>query len=655
MNITRIFTITVATVIMTAMSAGAQDINKGWTFCCQGRTCKVDLPHTWNVTEGLEDYAGKAVYSRDICLPEGARGKSIRIYFGAVYHDARVFLNDRLVGEHLNAGYTPFSFELADFADYQPGAVNRLKVEVNNSFSRYSLPYDHAFDWNNDGGIIRGVRLEIKEKPTVRYVHFTPQLDTACCHGTAHVEVKLNEDDVDRITPLLTVYDKTSGAEVYHGKKVKIRKKEGIFSWDIDCGKVIPWHFDNPHLYAYRLMVGENLYTGHIGFRSFGIKGCSFCLNGEEVRLPGIESMQGSNPDFGMAEPGSVMLETVRLMKELNCTITRFHWMQDEQLLCMMDSLGILVQEELPWWQKPGGNLTPELREAAQRQIEEMVEAHYNHPCIFAWGMSNEVGGNQQEIESLADFTRRLDGSRIIDASCNFINRNLGKDPSLKLDLPTWNEYVGTWNGTRREDLPMHLKNIGAALDGRPLFITEAGLCEPAFVGGDLRRIDDMIYHISEWQKTPFICGYIYFCLQDYRTHMGEEGLGRYRLRRHGVTDCRFNRKPSFSVLRSLMSPVEITSVKPVSAKINEGSLAQAWSADSGDSDIEVGIRVKNSLPSYSLQGYSVKYEDINGNEVVTGLDDLAPGQECSVVLKDINSSYHFSVCRPDGSEVAEY
>lgn len=85
------------------------------------------------------------------------------------------------------------------------------------------------------------------------------------------------------------------------------------------------------------------------------------------------------------------------------------------------------------------------------------------------------------------------------------------------LDIPTWNEYIGTWHGSGRkirEELPDYFKQIAPVLGGRPLFITEYGLCEPAFVGGDRRRTDDMLYHIKEWTKQDFVTGYIYFCLE---------------------------------------------------------------------------------------------------------------------------------------------
>ncbi len=63
-------------------------------------------------------------------------------------------------------------------------------------------------------------------------------------------------------------------------------------------------------------------------------------------------------------------------------------------MLNALDSLGILVQEELSWWQQPYKQLTPAQEQLAKETLAEMIEAHYNHPCIYAWAVSNEVQDN---------------------------------------------------------------------------------------------------------------------------------------------------------------------------------------------------------------------------------------------------------------------
>lgn len=373
------------------------------------------------------------------------------------------------------------------------------------------------------------------------------------------------------------------------------------------------------------------------------------------MRLPGIEDMPGSNPAYGMAEPKEYIEKTVRTMKDLNTCITRFHYVPDHRMVDMMDEMGILCQLELSWWQQPWKELTPELRQVAREALEEMIEAYYNHPSIYAWGLSNEVWGNTDEVRQLADFVRQLDATRIIDVLCNKTYEELSDNPSVALDLPTWNEYTGTWHGNNREELPQRLVNIRKAIGDRPMLISEAGLCEPAYVGGDGTRIDDMIYHIKEWQKQDYICGYIYFCVQDYRTQMGEEGTGKWRIRRHGVTKTDLTPKASYYVLRQLMAPIDITEVKPANAKKNEGSLAGQFEVDSQNRDAQICLQVKNSIPSYTMRGYTLRYADIEGRMQTIALPDMQPGEKYPLVLKNINAQYAFEVVRPNGFSVIKY
>lgn len=620
----------------------------------------VNVPHTYNIMDGLEDYAGKATYSRKFTIPKEMTGRHLRIHFNGVYHSARVLVNGKEAGRHNFAGFTPFSFDITDLVN--PDGDNILTVECNNTFSENNLPWMRTFDWANDGGIIREVTLKAYGPHGLRFVHVTPTVNLTDSTASARFDLKLWTNPIAVIDVNITVRDKAAG-KVVVSRRMPLRydKKAGTYSTNMKFGKVKLWHFDNPNLYNFTIEVYDkkgNLsdrLTDDFGFRTIKIDGNRILLNGEPVRLPGIENMAGSNPDFGMAESHEYMDFTIGQMKRLNATITRYHWPQDNHRFEVMDSLGILVQEELPWWQLPWKELTPELRESAHRQIEEMIEAHYNHPSIYCWGVSNEVADNTEEVLALRDFIHQRDTTRLVTTMTNHLWQQYEKDPSFALDLPTMNEYIGTWHADNRSQLAGILTKVGDVIKDRPLLITEAGLCEPAFAGGDSRRIDEMIYHVSEWQKHPYITGYIYFSLEDYRTQMGEEGIGRDRVRRHGVCDKRLNPKPSFYVLRQIMSPVEITSVKPYGEKADESSLANIYSLDRSTPDAEITVKTKNTIPSYTLRGYKVKYPDRNGVEHFIDLPDMQPGSSHKVVLKNINKEYHFMVIRPNGSSVFDY
>ena len=637
--------------------ADSADYSKG----LPNKAVKVNVPHTYNTMEGLEDYAGKAWYEKKLEIPVSLKGHQLRLEFEAVYHDAIIYVNGKKAGSHLGKGYTPFKIDITKLVKY--GSENSIVVEVDNSYSELNFPFKRAFDWANDGGIYRKVNLHVSGKRSIRYAHFTPNLSLKDSIGSSHVSICLNEPQIKAATFYIKVSCKNTGKNAFEANMMLKRSQRGTFDADINCGKVIPWHIDNPALYNFEVSIidGSSISDtkcGHIGFRNFHIEGNRFVLNGEPVRLPGIETMPGSNPNYGMAEPTDYIQNSAAMLKDLNTTITRFHWIQGEDMLNALDSLGILTQEELSWWQQPYKELTPELERLAKETVAEMIEAHYNHPCIFAWAMSNEVGDNQEAVKTLGAFMKQQDQSRMSETVGNRIYRYLDKDPSLLLDIPTWNEYIGTWHGSGkkiREELPDYFVKIAPVLQGRPLFITECGLCEPAFVGGDRRRIDDMLYHIKQWQGQDFVTGYIYFCLEDYRTQMGEEGLGRHRIRRHGITDYCHTPKPSYYVLRDLMCPVEIDKVQPSTAVRDNNTLAGVWETKADDRSLIVGISVKNSIPSYILRGYSLRYQDSHGDEQTIALPVMYPGQRYDIPVNNINNRFKFDIVRPTGTICLNY
>ena len=101
-----------------------------WKLTIEGKSYQVMVPHTYNIMDGLEDYAGEAVYRRTLPITNDIKGKIVRLHFDAVYHDAVVLVNGQKVGEHLNKGYTPFSFDITKALDFDK--ENILEVRCSN-------------------------------------------------------------------------------------------------------------------------------------------------------------------------------------------------------------------------------------------------------------------------------------------------------------------------------------------------------------------------------------------------------------------------------------------------------------------------------------------------------------------------------------------
>ena len=128
-----------------------------------------------------------------------------------------------------------------------------------------------------------------------------------------------------------------------------------------------------------------NLSNGHsyettFGIRKIEIRDASFYLNGERVRLMGVERMAGSNPEYGMAEPAEWIDHDHADMKDLNCVYTRVHWPQDRRVLDWCDRRGMLIQTEVPTWgpQTFRGRRRsrfPTLMNNGLEQLREMIAA----------------------------------------------------------------------------------------------------------------------------------------------------------------------------------------------------------------------------------------------------------------------------------------
>lgn len=602
----------------------------------------VSLPHTWNIEEGLERYFGTAWYQKSFTVPKSKEGQKVRLKFEAIKRNSLIYLNGKLIGQHIGAGYTTFYCDLTDGLNY--GGRNIITVVCDNKFTKQSIPYDWAFDWANDGGIHRGVSLVYSHKNAIDYAHITPSF-TKRRTGKMAIKVKiLNRDYAERECDMLVHVKEENQItdNTIFNRKITFVRKDGFYWAEVTLPHVKLWHFDSPNLYKVDFKILDNKsvldsYHQIIGFRSLETKEGKIFFNGEEVELPGIEWMPGSNPDKGFAEDDEEIHKMLTLMKETNSVFTRFHWQQDERIIDWCNRNGILVQEEIPRWHLPDIP-TDSVWNSIDTHIDEMIWRDYNAPCIISWGIGNELNGQKPEVsenlmKSRLRILSNLDSTRWVTYTSNTVLNNPGKDATNIGDVLMWNEYLGSWHPKKVEDLGNELEKIRLDVPLKPLVIAEFGLCEPKFTGGDPRRIADMKSHIDYYRKSKNVKAAIYFSLNDYRTHFGESGEGRFKRRIHGVADEYGKKKPSFEKIKEFWSPIEVEEI----AKAENG--------------LRVKLRVKDRLPSYTISGY--KMEVLKGERIIETVEipTLKPGEESELSVK---SGDKIRILRPTGFLVLE-
>ncbi len=186
-----------------------------------------------------------------------------------------------------------------------------------------------------------------------------------------------------------------------------------------------------------------------------------------------------------------------------------------------------------------------------------------------------------------------------------------------------------------------NLQLIHEKFPDKAIVISEYGYCActPERPEGDARRIEILREHDRIFRGLDYVAGLIFFCYNDYRTHIGDKGLGVMKQRVHGVVDLYGARKPSFVALRAESSPVESIGVQGTPGAMT------------------VTVRARSAVPAYELRNYRLRavlygHGGIPLERFEAALPALPPGNAAGVRLqfKELAPQrIEFDVLRPTG------
>ena len=521
------------------------ELNHGWSFTkkcvdafLRGEPVSelktVDLPHTCHETP--YDYFDESLYQmvcgyrRILPVPSAWKDKRVILQIGAAGHSAEVFLNGRMIAEH-HCGYTAFSVELTDYL--HPGRDALLAIQVNSREDQDIPPFGNVIDYMTYGGLYREVWLEIKEQSYIEDVFAMPSLSGEL---RSRVAIAGNREG-------LSVYQR-----VLDGESVLA---EGSFSVGtqtlLKVEKIIPWDLRKPKLYQLETRLqrngqDEDITITRIGFRRAEFRTDGFYLNGEKIKLRGLNRHQ-SYPYVGYAVPASLQRYDADLLKtELGCNYVRTsHYPQSPHFIDRCDELGILVFTEIPGWQHIGGSAW---KEQALQNVKDMVLQYRNHPSIVLWGVRINESKDDDELYLKTnaaahdlDPTRQTGGVRCIPFS------------HLLEDVYTYNDFVH--NGETIGCKPK--KKVTSDAD-KPYMITEYNghMFPTKTYDTEEHRLEHALRHarvLDAVAAEDDIAGSSGWCMFDYNTHQ-DFGSGD-RICYHGVMDMFRNKKLAAEVYAS--------------------------------------------------------------------------------------------------------
>jgi hypothetical protein len=370
-------------------------------------------------------------YERRFQVPAAWAGKRVRLNFGAVDWQARVFINGHEIGQH-RGGYDAFSFDITDSLKWS--GEEEIRVAVNDPTEgdqprgKQSRKPEGIF-YTPTSGIWQTAWLEPVPAICVDDLRLTPDVDA----HQLHVRVAAASRD-----PSLQVEVRALAA----GREVG--RAAGPVNQDLHLpiSEMHLWSPDDPFLYDLQITLKDGDKTVDSVASYFGMRKIALgkdeagvmrlMLNDHFVFQMGALD-QGFWPDGIYTAPTDDALRfDIEYLKRAGFNLARKHVkVEPDRWYYWCDKLGLLVWQDMP----SGNNTTPDGRTQFEIELQRMVERRFNHPAIIVWVLFNE-GWGQYDTERLVPWLKSLDPTRLVDDASGWTDKRVG-------DLIDMHSYPG--------------------------------------------------------------------------------------------------------------------------------------------------------------------------------------------------------------------
>jgi beta-galactosidase len=385
-------------------------------------------------------HIGEGWYRNVFTLPEFEQGKKALILFEGAMSEPVVYINGRQVGKW-NYGYSYFHFDISEYL--HAGGPNTLAVQLTNR--------EQSSRWYPGAGLYRKVQVIVKEQTSIDQwgvTITTPEVSQDA--ATVNIRTAVSGGDCRLVTSILAP----------DGREVVLIESAGAGNRQIEQDIRVPeprlWSPESPNLYK----AVSRLYSGDVledeVSTTFGIRTIEyrphvgFLLNGELRKFKGVCLHHDLGP-LGAAFNRAAMRRQLRIMKDMGCDAVRSaHNMPSIEQLELCDEMGILfLAESFDEWAKPKvkNGYHRFFQTDAERDIENLVRATRNHPCIVMWSSGNEVPDQRvsegvERARWLQDIFHREDPTRPVTVGMDEVKATMQSGFGAVMDIPGLNYRV---------------------------------------------------------------------------------------------------------------------------------------------------------------------------------------------------------------------
>lgn len=421
------------------------DLNGDWEYQ-EVAELTYPPPNAWQQTTVPGYLSGynyeKAWFRKTFFLPGSMSGTRIKLLFGGVKYDSKVYVNGDFVGGHLN-GYNPFELDVTDAIQF--GVENELVVGLSDWTALFTSPVDFSDLQPGESprdrpknviiapiggryelyGIWQGVTLRGVPDFSIEDVFVIPSVR----EGTLTARVTVRNEGTTERTGILrnNVLDGQQIALTLPETEVtlgpgEITVKQVQATWP----DAPLWSLSNPHLYHLETTLAPlaglaDAVTTRFGFREFWCAGDAFYLNGTKINLLATSCWPPNN--LMNAEDIAKVLEDVKAGNNIAFRLHTQPW--SEPWYEVADEVGLLIVEEGAVWCDPAAYRLsdPAFWANFGDHLAAAVKRDRNHPSLVMWSLENELlhcgagniyAGTEAELAKLGSLVKQLDPTRPI-------------------------------------------------------------------------------------------------------------------------------------------------------------------------------------------------------------------------------------------------
>jgi len=359
----------------------------------------ITVPYSINRIDGHSSKYSRGTYGFETIIKLNSV-KPTYLLFQHADQSAEIYVDGELVTTHWG-GYIAFG---VDLTNYVHKGKNRIKVKVTNSARDALAPSSGDFNFNATLGKVK--LLFSPALPDLSYGYDGFHITSTVSNASATIYVKTTVPNgvsvvcnIDDETYHYTDTQTSDGTELTFTTTI-----QNPHLWN---GKLDP-HLYNVTIKTYKDNILYHTFTRPYGFRYYsyvydetvnGVTYTGFLLNGQPYLLRGV-CMHHDIEDKANALTDTDVAHDFEIIQELGCNFIRLvHYPHTPEVYDWCDRLGIIVETEAPCVNKFQSNITSDYYTHLEGQITDMVNQHYNHPCILFWGIGNEI---QKDSESFS-------------------------------------------------------------------------------------------------------------------------------------------------------------------------------------------------------------------------------------------------------------